>query len=80
MNNRITPTFQPVLFAVIFLTLLSGGASVWLASQKALSPEQTRVFQTCENTWNLGISVIFGLLCSKAATSLLQSGEEKNEK
>ncbi len=78
MNNKITPAFQQVFCAVIFLTLLSGSSSVWLASQKHLSPEQTRVFETCNTTWNMGIGAIFGLLGSKA-TNLFQSGEEEDK-
>lgn len=78
MSNKITPAFQQVFFAVLLLTLLSGGSSVWLASQRNLSPEQTRVFETCSTTWNMGIGAIFGLLGSKA-TDLFRSKEDDEE-
>ena len=76
MNKfQITSAFQQVFFTVICFTLLSGGVSLWLASRDHLSPQQTRLFETCNTTWNMGIGAIFGLLGSKA-TELLDSDEE----
>lgn len=76
MNKcKITSAFQQVFFTVICFTLLSGGVSLWLASHEYLSPQQTRIFETCNTTWNMGIGAIFGLLGSKA-TELLDSEEE----
>jgi hypothetical protein len=75
MNTQPKPAFQMVFCTVIFLTLLSGVSSLWLASQEKLSPEQARVFETCNTTWNMGIGAIFGLLGSKA-TNLIKSNDE----
>lgn len=77
MNNiKLPPAFQQVFFTVACFTLLSGGTSLWLAAKDNLSSQQTRVFETCNTTWNMGIGAIFGLLGSKA-TDLLQSKEDK---
>jgi hypothetical protein len=77
MNNiKLPPAFQQVFFTVVCFTLLSGGTSLWLAAKDNLSSQQTRVFETCNTTWNMGIGAIFGLLGSKA-TDLLQSKEDK---
>lgn len=79
MNNfKITSAFQQVFLTVVCFTLLSGGGSFWLATQDNLTPEQTRVFETCNTTWNMGIGAIFGLLGSKA-TDLLEDEEEDEE-
>jgi hypothetical protein len=76
MNNfKITSTFQQVFLTVVCFTLLAGGGSFWLASKDNLTREQTRVFETCNTTWNMGIGAIFGLLGSKA-TDLLEDEEE----
>lgn len=79
MNKfKLTPAFQEIFFTVICFTLLSGGASFWLAGKDNLSPQQNRVFETCNTTWNMGIGAIFGLLGSKA-TDLFQSDDGKEE-
>ena len=78
-NVNITPAFQQIFFTVVCFTLLSGGASVWLSTKDNLSPQQNRVFETCNTTWNMGIGAIFGLLGSKA-TDLFQSDDEEEEK
>jgi len=79
MNKfKMTPVFQQVFFTVVCFTLLSGGTSLWLAAKNNLSPQQTRVFETCNTTWNMGIGAIFGLLGSKA-TELFQSAEDDEE-
>ncbi len=79
MNNvKLPPAFQQVFFTVVCFTLLSGAASLWLATQDTLSPQQTRVFETCNTTWNMGIGAIFGLLGSKA-TDLFQSVEDEED-
>ncbi|MBW4490039.1 MAG: hypothetical protein KME12_19840 [Trichocoleus desertorum ATA4-8-CV12] len=75
MNSfKITPAFQQIFFTVVSLTLLSGSASFWLAANEHLSPQQARVFETCNTTWSMGIGAIFGLLGSKA-TDLFQTEE-----
>lgn len=54
-------------FLIVFCTangyiLLSGSTCLWLASQERLSPEQTRMFETCNATWQKGTDTIFQLL------------------
>jgi len=79
MNKfKLTPAFQEIFLTVVCLTLLSGGASFWLAGKDNLSPQQNRVFETCNTTWNMGIGAIFGLLGSKA-TDLFQSEDEEEQ-
>lgn len=80
MNSRITSSFQQIFFVVIFLTLLSGASSFWLASQKFLSPEQIRLFEIYNTTWNMGIGAIFGLLSSKATNLFQAKDKEEGEK
>jgi len=78
MNNN-TPTFQQVFFTVVFFTFLSGSASVWFSTKDPLSPQQNRVFETSNTTWNLGIGAIVGLLGSKAIDNH-PSDEDEAEK
>lgn len=70
------------LFLIIFLTangyiLLSGSVCFWLASQEKLSAEQTRIFNTCNDTWHQGTNTIFRLLDNKFL-ELLQADQAKN--
>lgn len=76
MNNpKITSTFKLVFGTVVSLTMLSGGTAFSLAAQEQLSPQQTRVFETCSATWQMGVGAVFGLLGSKA-TDLFQLEQE----
>ena len=76
VNTKSTISkFQQVFFAVLFLTLLSGGISLWLAGKANLSEQQKRIFETTTMTWNMGVGVIFGLLGTKA-TPLTQKKEK----
>ena len=69
MNHKTyISRFQQIFFTVLFLTLLSGGTSLWLAKEENLSQQQNRIFETTTMTWNMGIGVIFGLLGGKATT------------
>ncbi|HEY9599973.1 MAG TPA: hypothetical protein V6C85_00060 [Allocoleopsis sp.] len=77
-NLNLPPAFQQVFFTVVCFTLVSGGASIWLSTKDNLSPQQNRVFETCNTTWNMGIGAIFGLLGSKA-TDLFQPNDEEKE-
>lgn len=80
MNQvKITRAFQQVFFTTVSLTLLSGGTSLWLASQEHLSPQQDRVFESCSTTWQMGIGAVFGLLGSKATDSFQQQEEKEEE-
>ncbi|NJL66061.1 MAG: hypothetical protein HC849_23205 [Oscillatoriales cyanobacterium RU_3_3] len=77
---QIYPAFQQVFFSVICFTLLSGGVSLFLGTKDSLSPQQVRIFETCNTTWNMGVGAIFGLLGSKA-DELFQAddGGDNNE-
>jgi hypothetical protein len=77
-NLKLTPAFQEIFLTVVCLTLLSGGGSFWLAAKDNLSPQQNRVFETCNTTWNMGIGAIFGLLGSRA-TNLFPSNKGEEE-
>jgi hypothetical protein len=77
-NFNIPPAFQQIFFTVVCFTLLSGGASFRLAAKDNLSPQQNRIFETCNTTWNMGIGAIFGLLGSKAS-DLFQTDDEAEE-
>lgn len=64
--RKPTPSlFQQVFFTVVAFTLLSGGGAITLASQAKLTSEQTRILETLDTTWKIGIGTIFGLLGSK---------------
>ena len=58
--------FQYVFATVIFFTSLSGGVSFWISTEDRPSPQQVRIFETCNSTWNMGVGAIFALLSSKA--------------
>ena len=75
--RKISRAFHPVFFTVVGFTLLSGGGSFWLAGKETLSPEQTRIFETCNTTWNMGIGAIFGLLGVRAINPLNSQEEEE---
>jgi Na+-driven multidrug efflux pump len=65
MHKPTLSLFQQVFFTVVAFTLLSGGGAITLASQANLTPEQTRILETLDTTWKIGIGTIFGLLGSK---------------
>ncbi len=82
MNNpKITSTFKLVFGTVVGLTMLSGGTAFSLAAQEQLSPQQTRVFETCSATWQMGVGAVFGFLGSKATDlfHLEQEGDSEQE-
>ncbi len=68
--------FHEVFFTTVSLTLLSGVTSLWLSFQAPLSPQQTRVFESCSATWQMGIGAVFGLLGSKATHLFHQEEDE----
>ncbi len=74
---KISPAFLLVFSSVLSLTMLSGGTSLWLASQPKLSEYQIRVLENSTATWQTGVGAIFGLLGSKA-TDLLETEEQEN--
>lgn len=63
--NVTKNAFQEVFLTVVLLTLLSGGASVYLSSQQALSTQQQHIFVSLMTTWQMGVGSIFGLLGRK---------------
>jgi hypothetical protein len=78
-NFNLNFAFLLVFVTTTSFTLLSGGCSVWLSGHDSLSSHQTRVFETCNTTWNMGIGAIFGLLGSKA-TEFLATTQDPEEK
>jgi hypothetical protein len=40
--------------------------SFWISTEDRPSPQQERIFETCNSTWNMGVGAIFALLSSKA--------------
>jgi hypothetical protein len=71
------------VFLLIFCTangyiLLSGSVCFWLASREKLSAEQTRMFDTCNDTWHQGTNAIFRLLDNNVL-ELLQTDAAKNK-
>ena len=75
-TTTVSPAFKLVFSTVLSLTMLSGGTSLWLASQPKLSEYQVRVLENSTATWQTGVGAIFGLLGSKA-TDLLETEEEE---
>lgn len=78
-NFKLTSAFQEIFLTVVALTLLSGSGSFWLSTKDNLSPQQNRVFETCNTTWNMGIGAIFGLLGSKATNLLPPNNDDSEE-
>ncbi len=62
MNNT---KFNAVFITVVILTIVSGSTSLWLASQKTLSPEQQSLFNISTTTSQTGAITIFGLFGTK---------------
>lgn len=72
----VTPAFILVFAAALFLTLLSGGLSFWLAAQTGLSDQQLTLFDRCTKGCEAGIRSIFWLLSAKATDLLSPSSKE----
>lgn len=78
--HKPTPSlFQQVFFTVVALTLLSGGGAISLAGQTNLTPEQSRILETLDTTWKIGIGTIFGLLGSQTPTLLKPQPETDSD-
>jgi len=75
---KITSTFKLVFGTVVGFTLVSGITAVSIASQPQLTPQQERVFETCQTTWQTGIGAVVGLMGGKAA-DLFHEDEEKDD-
>lgn len=76
---RLSPAFTLVFFSVLSLTILSGGTSLWLASQRDLTEYQVRILENSTATWQTGVGAIFGLLGSKATDLLEANANDKDE-
>jgi hypothetical protein len=77
---KITSTFQLVFGTVVGFTLVSGITAVGIASQPQVTPQQERVFETCQTTWQTGIGAVVGLMGGKAADFLHKEEEEDKDK
>jgi hypothetical protein len=76
---KITSTFKLVFGTVVGFTLVSGITAVGIASQPQLTPQQERVFETCQTTWQTGIGAVVGLMGGKAAGVLHKEEEDKDK-
>ncbi|MBD2018725.1 hypothetical protein H6F43_00825 [Leptolyngbya sp. FACHB-36] len=54
--------FQQIFCTVGAITVLSGVGAIVLANQPNPSAQQSRIFETCNDTWKLGVGAIFGLM------------------
>jgi hypothetical protein len=63
--NTTTNAFQEVFLTVVLLTLLSGGASVYLSSQQALSTQQQHLCISLMTTFQMGFKSMIELLGRK---------------
>lgn len=77
-DNKHFSGFLLVFYTVLFITMLSGWTSLWLASHSNLSEHQVRNLEDSRATWQMGIGCIFGLLGSKSA-GLLESGKDEED-
>jgi hypothetical protein len=68
--------FRQVFKAILFFTLLSGGTSLWLASQQKLSPQQSRILDIASKSWQIGLKVVFELAIVKATHVTLHSASK----
>jgi hypothetical protein len=69
--------FQQVFFTVVAFTLFSGVGSIILSQKTNPSPQQSRLSELYNTTWNLGVGGIFGLL--GAADPPKSKSEESDE-
>jgi hypothetical protein len=79
MNNiKLSPAFLLIFSTVLGLTAISGGTSLWLASQPNLSEHQVKILEDNRSNCDDGFKVIFGLLGAKAI-ELLESDKDEDE-
>ena len=76
-NQKSPSTFQQIFFTVVAFTVLGGTGSIVLSSQPNPSPQQSRIFETANDTWKLGVGAIFGLM---GATNPAKPDGEESEK
>jgi heme/copper-type cytochrome/quinol oxidase subunit 3 len=74
--------FQLIFSTVVSMTLLSGGTSLWIASQQEPSQEQRQILETTMHTWLMGTGAIFGLLGGRSTgvsnVNLLEEAQEED--
>ena len=71
--------FQQVFFTVVAFTCFSGIGAIALAPQQNPSAQETRIFEICNTTWNLGIGAIFGLLGGAEPPSKSSRSDQEND-
>lgn len=64
-NSKISETFKIVFGTVTGITILSGLVGVGMAGQRDLTPQQVRVFEAAQLTWQTGTGALLGLLGGK---------------
>lgn len=74
-NSPINATFKLVFSTVTGITILSGVTCIGLASQHDLTPQQLRVFETAQVTWQTGTGALLGMLGGKAS-EMFEGGED----
>ncbi|BAZ14015.1 hypothetical protein NIES4071_58550 [Calothrix sp. NIES-4071] len=72
----IKRAFRQVFFAILFLTLLSGGTSLCLASQQKLSPQQSRILDIASISWQIGLEAVFELAIIKVTHIAIHSSSK----
>jgi hypothetical protein len=74
-----TARFTLVFSTVASITLLSGGSSLWIASQQSISVQQGRILETATSTWFMGAGAIFGLLGGRGNSTPHSDSEEAED-
>lgn len=64
---------------VVALTLISGAASLMLASEPHLNEQQKRILDNTSNTWLMGTGTIFGLLGSCSQRSSKHKSDNRSD-
>ncbi|MDZ7995996.1 MAG: hypothetical protein RM022_032555 [Nostoc sp. EfeVER01] len=71
-------SFKLIFLTVVGITLLSGGTSLWLASQPTPTKPQKGMFETTQNTWLMGTGAIFGLLGGRSDSTKANKSDSEN--
>jgi hypothetical protein len=77
-RSTINATFRLVFLTVTGITVFSGITCLGLAAQQNLTPQQLRVFETAQVTWQTGTGALLGLLGGKAG-ALFESNQEDED-
>lgn len=76
-NSNVTATFRLVFLTVTGITIFSGITCLILAAQPDLTPQQLRVFETAQMTWQTGSGALLGMLGGKAS-ELLEENQDRD--